>query len=155
MLRASPSKKVLVKQNPLGPVVMALPIWPFLTASHARRTSIRLLGCSRILILCLIFVLFSLEGSNRTDSSRISPSWEDDSISLSIKSSRLIGAMVLECFFGSPRLDREDFACSLRIILSEGRYKKGKEGVRMFFFLKNLVDLLKSPVATAYVDCTA
>ena len=104
-------------------------------------------------------MLFSLEGSDRTDSSQISPSWEDDSISLSIKSSRLIGAMVLVCFFASPRLDREDFACSLRIVLSEGRCKKGKERVRififLFFILKNLVDLLKSPVARAYIDCTA
>ena len=38
---------------------------------------------------------------------------------------------------------------------SDGRYKKGKERVRILFFLKNLVDLLKSLVATAYVDCMA
>ena len=39
---------------------------------------------------------------------------------------------------------------------SDGRYKKGKERVRIFFVcLKNLVDLLKSLVVTAYVDCTA
>ena len=156
MRRASPSRKVLVKRKPLGPVVMALPIRPFLIASQSQRNSIRFLGCSRILILCLIFVLFSLEGSDRTDSSRISLSWEDDSISLSIKSSRLIGAMVRVGFFASTRLDCEDFACSLCMMLSEGRYKKGKERVRFFLlFLKNLVDLLKSPVARAYVDCTA
>ena len=52
---------------------------------------------------------------------------------------------MLDRFFGASRLDREDFACSLRMILSEGRYKKGKE---------RAVDLLKSLVATAYVDCT-
>ena len=39
---------------------------------------------------------------------------------------------------------------------SEGRCKKGKERVRIFYyFLKNLVDMLKSLVATAYIDCTA
>ena len=38
---------------------------------------------------------------------------------------------------------------------SDGRCKKGKERVRIFFFWKNLVDLLKLLVATAYVDCTA
>ena len=32
---------------------------------------------------------------------------------------------------------------------SDGRHKKGKERVRIFFFLKNLVNLLKSLVATA------
>ena len=54
------------------------------------------------------------------------------------------------------RLDREDFACSLRMMLSEGRCTKGKERVRIFiYFLKNPVDLLKSLVATAYVDCMA
>ena len=35
------------------------------------------------------------------------------------------------------------------------RCKTGKKGLEFFFFLKNLVDLLKSPVARAYVDCTA
>ena len=38
---------------------------------------------------------------------------------------------------------------------SEGKFKKGKERVRIFIFIFNLVDLLKSPVTTAYVDCTA
>ena len=39
---------------------------------------------------------------------------------------------------------------------SDGRHKKGKERVRIFiFFLKNLVNLLKSLVAPAYVDCMA
>ena len=33
--------------------------------------------------------------------------------------------------------------------------RKEKKGLDFFLFLKNLVDLLKSPVATAYVDCTA
>ena len=37
---------------------------------------------------------------------------------------------------------------------SDGKYKKGKERV-IIFFLKNLVDLLKLLVATAYVYCTA
>ena len=74
---------------------------------------------------------------------------------MSIKSSRLIGAEVLDLFFGASRLDREDFACSLRMMLSEGRRKKGKERVRIFiYFFENLVNLLNSLVATAYVDCT-
>ena len=62
---------------------------------------------------------------------------------------------MLDLFFGASRLDREDFSCSLRIMLGEVRCKKGKERVRIFFFLKNLVELLKLLVATAYVDCTA
>ena len=33
--------------------------------------------------------------------------------------------------------------------------RKEKKGLEFLFFLKNLVDLLKSPVARAYVDCTA
>ena len=61
---------------------------------------------------------------------------------------------MLVCFFASPRLDREDFACSLRMMINEGRCKKGKERVRIFIFF-NPVDLLKSLVAIAYVDCTA
>ena len=35
---------------------------------------------------------------------------------------------------------------------NDGKYKKGKERVRFFFF-ENLDDLLKVLVATAYVDC--
>ena len=59
---------------------------------------------------------------------------QDDSPSLSINSSRLIGARVLDRFFGASRLDPEDFACSLRMMLSEGRCKKVKEGVKIFNF---------------------
>ena len=33
--------------------------------------------------------------------------------------------------------------------------RKEKKGLESYFFLKNLVDLLKSPVARAYVDCMA
>ena len=33
--------------------------------------------------------------------------------------------------------------------------RKEKKGLEFYFFLKNLVDLLKSPVARAYVYCTA
>ena len=61
---------------------------------------------------------------------------------------------MLDRFFGASRLYCEDFACSLRMMLSEGRCKKGKERVRIFFW-KNLVNFLKSLVATAYVDYTA
>ena len=41
------------------------------------------------------------------------------------------------------------------MLVKEGA-RKEKKGLESFFcFLKNLVVLLKSPVATAYVDCTA
>ena len=33
--------------------------------------------------------------------------------------------------------------------------RKEKKGLESLFILKNPVDLLKSPVVTAYVDCTA
>ena len=33
--------------------------------------------------------------------------------------------------------------------------RKEKKGLEFYLFLKNLIDLLKSIVATAYVDCTA
>ena len=59
------------------------------------------------------------------------------------------------CFFASPRLDCEDFACSLNMMLVKEGARKEKKGLDFYFFLKNLVDLLKLPVATAYVDCTA
>ena len=61
---------------------------------------------------------------------------------------------MLDLFFGASRLDREEFACSLRMILVKEGSRKEKKGLE-FYFLKNLVDLLKSLVATAYVDCTA
>ena len=60
---------------------------------------------------------------------------------------------MLDRFFGASRLDREDFACSLRMMLVKEGARKEKKGLD--FFWKNLVDLLKSLVATAYVDCTA
>ena len=63
---------------------------------------------------------------------------------------------MLDRFFGASRPDREDFACSLRMMLVKEGARKEKKGLEFFyFFLKNLVDLLKSPVARAYVDCTA
>ena len=40
------------------------------------------------------------------------------------------------------------------MLLNEGA-RKEKKGLEYIYFLKNLVDLLKSLVATAYVDCTA
>ena len=40
------------------------------------------------------------------------------------------------------------------MLVMEGAIKE-KKGLEFYFFLKNPVDLLKSPVATAYVDCTA
>ena len=40
------------------------------------------------------------------------------------------------------------------MLVKEGA-RKEKKGLEFLFFLKNLVDLVKSLVATAYVDCTA
>ena len=62
---------------------------------------------------------------------------------------------MLDLFFGASRLDREDFACSLRMMLVKEGAIKEKKGLESFFCLKNPVDLLKSLVPTAYVDCTA
>ena len=59
---------------------------------------------------------------------------------------------MLDLFFSAPQLDRADFACSLSMMLvMEGarKEKKGFESLFLFLFLKNLVDLLKLPVATA------
>ena len=62
---------------------------------------------------------------------------------------------MLDLFFSASRLDCVYFACSLRMMLVKEGSRKEKKGLEFLFFLKNLVDLLKSPVATAYVDCTA
>ena len=63
---------------------------------------------------------------------------------------------MLDLFLSASRLGREDFACSIRIMLVMEGARKEKKGLESFiYFLKNLVDLLKSLVATAYVDCTA
>ena len=40
------------------------------------------------------------------------------------------------------------------VLVTEGA-RKEKKGLEFHFILKNLVDLLKSLVATAYIDCTA
>ena len=62
---------------------------------------------------------------------------------------------MLDLFFGASRLDHEDFDCSLCMMLVKEGARKEKKGLESFFFFENLVDLLKSLVATAYVDCTA
>ena len=63
---------------------------------------------------------------------------------------------MLDLFLSASRLDRADFACSLRMILVMEGARKEKKGLEsLFYFLGNLVNLLKLPVATAYVDCTA
>ena len=62
---------------------------------------------------------------------------------------------MLDLFFSASRLDCTDFACSLRMMLVKKGARKEKKGLESFFFLKNPVDLLKLPVARAYVDCTA
>ena len=77
----------------------------------------------------------------------------DDCTSFSINSSRLMGADVPDLFLGPSRLGCADLTCSLRMILVMEGARKEKKGLEFYFF--NLVDLLKSPVATAYVDCTA
>ena len=93
-------------------------------------------------------------GSARTDNSRIAPSYVDDCTYFSIKSSRLIGADVPDLFLGTPRLGCADLTCSLLIMLVMEVAIKEKKGLEYFYFFY-LVDLLKSLVATAYVDCTA
>ena len=58
-----------------------------------------------------------------------------------------------DLFLGPSRLGRVELTCSLRLMLvMEGTRKEKK---RLDFFSENLVDLLKSLVATAYIDCTA
>ena len=54
-------------------------------------------------------------------------------------------------------MDRAYFACSLCMMLVKEGARKENKGLESLFklFLKNLVDLLKSLVATAYVECTA
>ena len=135
MRSASPSRKVLVKRNFFEPVVMALPIRTFSMASRAQRTSMRFLGLSSMQIFCLILVLCPLLGLDRTDSSRIVPSWEDNITSFSIKSSRLIGAEVLDLFFSSLRLDHAYFVCSLRMMLVKEGARKEKKGLESFLLI--------------------
>ena len=60
---------------------------------------------------------------------------------------------MLDLFFSASRLDRADFAYSLCMMLVVEGARKEKKGLEFIF--EKLVDLLKSPVATAYVDCTA
>ena len=63
---------------------------------------------------------------------------------------------MLDLFLSVSQLDCAEFACSLHMILVKECARKEKEGLEsLFFFWKNLVDLLKLPVETAYVDCTA
>ena len=64
---------------------------------------------------------------------------------------------MLDLFLSASRLGRADFSCSLRMMLVMEGARKEKKGLEslFLFFLENLVDLLKSLVATAYVDCTA
>ena len=61
---------------------------------------------------------------------------------------------MLDLFFSASRLDCADFACSLRMMLVKEGARKERKGLE-FSFGKNFVDLLKSPVATACIDCTA
>ena len=66
-----------------------------------------------------------------------------------------MGADVPDLFLGPSQLVRADLTCSLRIMLVMKGKRKEKKGLIFFFYLKNLVDLLKSLVATVYVGCTA
>ena len=61
---------------------------------------------------------------------------------------------MLDLFLSASRLNHADFFCSLRMMLVMEGARKEKKGLD-FFNIINLVDLLKSPVAAAYVDCTA
>ena len=78
----------------------------------------------------------------------------DDCTSFSIKYLRLMGADVSNLFLGPSRLVCADLTCSLRMMLVMEGTRKEKKGLKSFI-LFYLVDLLKSLVATAYVDCTA
>ena len=61
-----------------------------------------------------------------------------------------------DLFLSTSRLGREDLTCSLRMMLVMEDARKEKKGLEsLYIFLKNLVDLLKSLVVTAYIDCTA
>ena len=62
-----------------------------------------------------------------------------------------------DLFLSSSRLGRAELTCSLRMMLMMEGTRKEKKGLESLYyvFLKNLVGLLKSLVATAYVDCTA
>ena len=60
-----------------------------------------------------------------------------------------------DLFLSTSQLGRSDLTCSLRMMLVKEGARKEKKGLEILFFLKNLVGLLKSLVATAYVDCTA
>ena len=60
-----------------------------------------------------------------------------------------------DLFLSTSRLGRVDLTCSLRMMLVMEGARKEKKGLEFYSFLKNLVNFLKSLVATAYVDCTA
>ena len=62
---------------------------------------------------------------------------------------------MLGLFLSASQLGRADLTCSLRMMLVMEGSRKENKGLEYIYFLKNLVDLLKSLVATAYVDCTA
>ena len=66
-----------------------------------------------------------------------------------------MGADVPDLFLSTSRLGRADLTCSLLMMLVMEGARKEKKGLESLFFLKNLVDLLKLLVATAYVDCMA
>ena len=59
-------------------------------------------------------------------------------------------------FLSMSQLGRTDLTCSLRMMLVMEGARNEKKGLESLYkFLKNLVDLLKLLVATAYIDCTA
>ena len=66
-----------------------------------------------------------------------------------------MGADLPDLFLGPSQLGRADLTCSLRMMLVMEGTRKEKKGLESFLFIFNLVDFLKSLVATAYVGCTA
>ena len=100
-------------------------------------------------IFRLILVDCSFVGSARNDNSRMTPSCVEDCTSFSLKSSRLMGAEVPDLFLVQSRLGHADLPCSLRamMLVIKGTRKKKKGLESLFYFLKNLVDLLKLLVA--------
>ena len=65
-----------------------------------------------------------------------------------------MGADVPDLFLGPSQLGRADLICSLCMMLVVEGTRKENKRLEPFFCLKNLVDLLKSLVATVYVGCT-
>ena len=94
-----------------------------------------------MLIFCLILVECSFVGSASTNSSQMAPSYVDDCTSFSIKSSRLMVAVMPDLFLVQSRLSRVELPCSLRaitlVLKGDKKERKGLESI--FIFMKILL----------------